>query len=352
MATLRELIIKISANSQSFQSEIQRASRMGSEYYRTLQNGGRQAAAAAREQRRALAELNSQLTEIRGSAVGMAGAFAGAFATGHLISLADEWSSVNARLKQASQSSDEFSSSQKVLMDISQRTGTAFSDNAALFARSAASMREYGYSADDVLKVTEAISTGLKISGASTAEAGSVITQFSQALAGMGVARKDLKAMADDGKLTADKVVPALISQLGILRDEYAAMPETVSSSITKVENAFMAWVGGANEASGVTKTLSGMLNGVAGQIDNVATAVGALVAVGVARYFGNMASGAVSATAGLVTAARNEVALAEAQFRGTQIATARARAAVYRAQQAVAAARGTEMQIAAEARL
>ncbi|UCP27994.1 phage tail tape measure protein [Escherichia coli] len=377
MATLRELIIKISANSQSFQSEIQRASRMGSEYYRTLQNGGRQAAAAAREQRRALAELNSQLTEIRGSAVGMTGAFAGAFASGHLISLADEWSSVNARLKQASQSSDEFASSQKVLMDISQRTGTAFSDNAALFARSAASMREYGYSAGDVLKVTEAISTGLKISGASTAEAGSVITQFSQALAqgvlrgeefnsvnesgdrivralaaGMGVARKDLKAMADDGKLTADKVVPALISQLGILRDEYAAMPETVSSSITKVENAFMAWVGGANEASGVTKTLSGMLNGVAGQIDNVATAVGALVAVGVARYFGNMASGAMSATAGLVTAARNEVALAEAQFRGTQIATARARAAVYRAQQAVAAARGTEMQIAAEARL
>ncbi|HIB6783362.1 TPA: phage tail tape measure protein [Escherichia coli] len=377
MATLRELIIKISANSQSFQSEIQRASRMGSEYYRTLQNGGRQAAAAAREQRRALAELNSQLTEIRASAVGMTGAFAGAFATGHLISLADEWSSVNARLKQASQSSDEFSSSQKVLMDISQRTGTAFSDNAALFARSAASMREYGYSADDVLKVTEAISTGLKISGASAAEAGSVITQFSQALAqgvlrgeefnsvnesgdriiralaaGMGVARKDLKAMADDGQLTADKVVPALISQLGILRDEYAAMPETVSDGITKVENAFMAWVGGANEASGATKTLSGALNGVAGNIDTVATAAGALVAVGVARYFGNLASGAMSATAGLVTAARNEVALAEAQLRGTQIATARARAAVYRAQQAVAAARGTEMQIAAEARL
>ncbi|EFC0141396.1 phage tail tape measure protein, partial [Escherichia coli] len=167
-----------------------------------------------------------------------------------------------------------------------------FSDNAALFARSAASMREYGYSADDVLKVTEAISTGLKISGASTAEAGSVITQFSQALAqgvlrgeefnsvnesgdrivralaaGMGVARKDLKAMADDGQLTADKVVPALISQLEVLRDEYAAMPETVSSSITKVENAFMAWVGGANEASGVTKTLSGVLNGVAGLV-------------------------------------------------------------------------------------
>ncbi|HHC4718809.1 TPA: phage tail tape measure protein [Escherichia albertii] len=377
MATLRELIIKISANSRSFQSEISRASRMGQDYYRTMQNGGQQSAAASREMRRALAEVTDQINTAKSSALNMAGAFAGAFATGHLISLADEWSSVNARLKQASQSSDDFQASQRELMAISQRTGTAFSDNASLFARSAASMREYGYSSEEVLKVTEAISTGLKLSGASTAEASSVITQFSQALAqgvlrgeefnsvnengdrviralaaGMGVARKDLKAMADNGKLTADKVVPALISQLGALRDEYAAMPDTVSSSATKVENAFMAWVGGANEASGVTKTLSGVLNGIAGNIDTVATAAGALVAVGVARYFGNMASSAGSATAGLITAARNEVALAEAQLRGTQIATARARAAVYRAQQAVVAARGTERQAAAEAKL
>ncbi|GDO42384.1 phage tail tape measure protein [Escherichia coli] len=377
MATLRELIIKISANSRSFQSEIARASRMGQDYYRTMQNGGRLSAAASREMRRALAEVTDQINTAKSSALSMAGAFAGVFATGHLISLADEWNSVNARLKQATQSSDDFQASQRELMAISQRTGTAFSDNASLFARSAASMREYGYSSEEVLKVTEAISTGLKLSGASTAEASSVITQFSQALAqgvlrgeefnavnengdrviralaaGMGVARKDLKAMADNGKLTADKVVPALISQLGALRDEYAAMPDTVSSSATKVENAFMAWVGGANEASGVTKTLSGVLNGIAGNIDTVATAAGALVAVGVARYFGNMASSAGSATAGLITAARNEVALAEAQLRGTQIATARARAAVYRAQQAVVAARGTEQQVAAEAKL
>ncbi|EFK66030.1 phage tail tape measure protein, lambda family [Escherichia coli MS 124-1] len=350
---------------------------MGQDYYRTMQNGGQQSAAASREMRRALAEVTDQINTAKSSALNMAGAFAGAFATGHLISLADEWNSVNARLKQASQSSDDFQASQRELMAISQRTGTAFSDNASLFARSAASMREYGYSSEEVLKVTEAISTGLKLSGASTAEASSVIMQFSQALAqgvlrgeefnsvnengdrviralaaGMGVARKDLKAMADNGKLTADKVVPALISQLGALRDEYAAMPDTVSSSATKVENAFMAWVGGANEASGVTKTLSGVLNGVADNIDTVAAAAGALVAVGVARYFGNMASSAGSATAGLITAARNEVALAEAQLRGTQIATARARAAVYRAQQAVVAARGTERQAAAEAKL
>ncbi len=339
MATLRELIIKISANSQSFQSEISRASRMGNDYYRVMQTGGRQAAAASRETQRALAEVTSQINTAKASALGMAGAFAGAFATGHLISLADEWSSVNARLKQASQSSDDFTESQLALMDISQRTGTAFSDNASLFARSAASMREYGYSSQQVLDVTEAISTGLKLSGASTAEASSVITQFSQALAqgvlrgeefnsvnengdrviralaaGMGVARKDLKAMADQGMLTADKVVPALISQLGTMRGEFEAMPQTVSAATTKVENAFMAWVGGANEATGATSALVAVLNTVSDNIDTVATAAGALAAIGGARYLGGMFGDLGNQTAQLIDARKNEIALASAR--------------------------------------
>lgn len=339
MATLRELIIKISANSQSFQSEISRASRMGNDYYRVMQTGGRQAAAASRETQRALAEVTNQINTAKSSALGMAGAFAGAFATGHLISLADEWSSVNARLKQASQSSDDFTESQRALMDISQRTGTAFSDNASLFARSAASMREYGYSSQQVLDVTEAISTGLKLSGASTAEASSVITQFSQALAqgvlrgeefnsvnengdrviralaaGMGVARKDLKAMADQGLLTADKVVPALISQLGTMRGEFEAMPQTVSAATTKIENAFMAWVGGANEATGATATLVNVMNGVADNIDTVAAAAGILASIGGARYLGGKLSDLGSETANLIEARKNEIALAAAR--------------------------------------
>ncbi|MCW2479741.1 phage tail tape measure protein [Candidatus Symbiopectobacterium sp. NZEC135] len=345
MATLRELIIKISANSQSFQSEISRASRMGSDYYKTMQNGGRQAAAASRESRRALAEVNAQLASVKSTAIGMTGALAGAFATGNLINLADQWNMVNARLKQASTSTQDFTSNQAALMALSQRTGTAFGDNAGLFARSAASLREYGYSSQDALKVTEALATGLKLSGAGVQESSSVITQFSQALAqgvlrgeefnsvnengdrviralasGMGVARKDLKAMADDGKLTADKVVPALISQLGAMQKEFEAMPATVGGSVTKVENAFQQWVGGVNQTSGVTATLSGTLDKLAGNIDDVATAMGVLVAVGAARYFGNMASGAFSATAKIIDLRKEQISAAAAQLNAAQM--------------------------------
>lgn len=387
MATLRELIIKISANSQSFQSEISRASRMGQDYYRTMQNGGRQAAAAARESERALSDLTAGFA----SAGRAAAAATAAFATGKLVQIADEWNSVNARLKQASSSADDFAASQRQLMEISQRTGTAFSDNANLFSRAAASMREFGYSSDEVLKITEAVSTGLKLSGANTQEASSVITQFSQALAqgvlrgeefnavneagdrviralaaGMGVARKDLKSMADQGQLTIDKVVPALMSQLGSLQGEFASMPQTVSGSLQKVTNSFMAWVGGVNQATGATDALSGGLDNVAQTLDSftssavsgalndvadnmstITTVAGALVGVGLARYLSGVVTSASSATGALISAAKSEVALAVAQDKAAQSAVAASRAEVYRAQQAVQSSRSADVQAA-----
>ncbi|WP_409243995.1 phage tail tape measure protein [Enterobacter hormaechei] len=348
MATLRELIIKISANSQSFQAEIQRASRLGQNYYKTMQDGGRKASSATRETQQALAAVSAQLSETKRAATGLAGAFAGAFATGHLITLADEWNSVNARLKQASTSTEDFSNSQRALMEISQKTGTAFSDNAGLFARSSASMREFGYSSAEVLKVTEAVSTGLKLSGASTAEASSVITQLSQALAqgvlrgeefnsvnengdriiralaaGMGVARKDLKAMADQGLLTIDKVVPAITSQLQAMQGEFEAMPKTVSGSFQKVENSFMQWVGGANDAYGASATLAGGLESLAGNIDTVATAAGVLTAVGISRYFGNWTQQLKTQTEQLIAARTEEISLTAAKIEGANASLA-----------------------------
>lgn len=392
MATLRELIIKVSANSQSFQTEIARASRMGQDYYKTMQNGGRQAAAAAKESQKALSEL----TDGFASAGRAATAAAAAFATGKLVQIADQWNSVNARLKQASVSTNDFTLSQTRLMAISQSTGTAFTDNANLFSRAAASMREFGYSSDEVLKITEAVSTGLKLSGASTEEAGSVITQFSQALAqgvlrgeefnavneagdrviralaaGMGVARKDLKAMADQGQLTIDKVVPALISQLGVLQGEFSSLPPTVSGSMQKVTNSFMAWVGGVNQATGATDALSGGLDGLAGTLDSltssavsgalsdvadnmslITTAAGGLVGIGLARYLGGIVTSASSATGALISAAKSEVALAVAQEKAAQSSVAASRAAVYRAQQALQNAKSADVQAAQQERV
>ncbi|EEI0869500.1 phage tail tape measure protein [Salmonella enterica] len=376
MATLRELIIKISANSQSFQTEIARASRMGSDYYKTMQQGGRQAAAASRETQKAISHLTAQLSTAKSTAMSFAGAFSGMFATSQLIQYADTFNLMSARLKLASTSAADFAQAQSALSDISKRTSTSLEANTQLYSRIALSMRDAGYASADVAKVTETIASSLKLSGASAAEATSVIMQMSQALSsgvlsgeefravmenggrlarlladGLGVSIGQLRAMAKAQELTTDKLIP-LLTNVEALRAEMAQLPATVSMSAQKLENAFLTWVGGADEASGSTAALAGVIDSLADNIDNVATAAGVLVAIGAARYMGNLASGALSASAGLVKATQSEIALAQAQLRGTQISTAAARALVYQAQKQDAAARGTENMVTASQRL
>ncbi|TCB98150.1 phage tail tape measure protein [Kosakonia quasisacchari] len=376
MATLRELIIKISANSSSFQSEIARASRMGADYYKTMESGGKKAAAATRETQRSIAALNNELASVKATASGLAGAFAGAFATSQLISYADTWNQLSGRLRLASTGADDFAASQRSLMDISQRTGTSFEANANLYSRIASALRDAGYASADVAKVTETVATSLKLSGASTEEASSVITQLSQALGsgvlrgeefnaimenggrlakllaqGLGTTVGGLRNMANNGELTTDKIVP-LLTNVEQLRKEFDSLPASISGSAQKVENAFIAWVGGANNAVGASSTLSGILDGLAENIDTVANTAGALVGIGLARFFGNMVGSVASATTEIIKNTAAEVALAQAQVRGTQVSVAAARQAVYRAQQAKSAAVSIEAQIVAERNL
>lgn len=349
---------------------------MGTDYYRTMEQGGKKAAAATRETQRSLADLNSQLATVRSSAAGLAGAWAGAFATHQLIQFADTWNQLNGRLRLASSSSEDYVQSQRVLMEISQRTGTSLEANSNLYSRIAQSLRDAGYASADVAKVTETVATSLKLSGASTEEASSVITQLSQALGsgvlrgeefnsimenggrlaklladGLGTTVGGLRNMANNGELTTNKIVP-LLTNVEILRKEFDTLPASISGSAQKVQNAFLAWVGGANDAVGASSTLSGVLDGLANNIDGVANTAGILVGVGLARYFGNMVGSVAQSTRAVLANTAAEVALAQAQVRGAQVSVAAGRQAVYRAQQARAAATSIEAQIVAERNL
>lgn len=311
---------------------------MGTDYYRTMEQGGKKAAAATRETQRSLADLNSQLATVRSSAAGLAGAWAGAFATHQLIQFADTWNQLNGRLRLASSSSEDYVQSQRVLMEISQRTGTSLEANSNLYSRIAQSLRDAGYASADVAKVTETVATSLKLSGASTEEASSVITQLSQALGsgvlrgeefnsimenggrlaklladGLGTTVGGLRNMANNGELTTNKIVP-LLTNVEQLRKEFDTLPASISGSAQKVENAFMAWVGGANDAVGASSALAGVLDGLANNITGVANGLGVLTAVGVARYFGNVASSAATATSELLNNYKSQVSLASAQ--------------------------------------
>ena len=375
--TLRKLIVSVSAETGAYQREMARAGRMGQNYFRTITSGNRQAADGWRSQQAAIAAQNSAVSSLTRSVSNYASVMVGALAVGNLVHQADAWNSINARLKLATSSTEEFQFAQKSLFDISQRTTTSFADNANLFTRSSRSLKEYGYSTKESVQFTEALATSFQLSGSSAEEVTSVTTQLSQALAkgvlrgqdfnsvsqsggramvaladGMGVTTGALKAMADGGLLTTDKLVSALIGQLGKLREEYKQLPPTVSGSMQVLNNAFQAWVGGADSSTGSTRALSNAIVFVADNMDGLSATVMTLGAAYAGLKVGQL-SKMLLAQAG-AWRATNAAAIGQARAQ-LDVATAAARrtaANVFAAEAEVTAARFTDAHTAALGRL
>ncbi len=364
--TLRNLIVSVSAETSAYQREMSRAGRMGTAYFRTITDGNRQSTTAWRSQEAAIRAQGIAMQSLTSSVGGYAAAMVGALAVGNLVHQADSWNLVSARLKQATTSADDFASSQKNLFDLSQRTGTSFEVNANLFSRSAASMREFGYSSGDAVSLTESLALGLKLSGATSEGASAAITQFSQALsqgvlrgeefnsmadsgdrvlralaAGMGVARSELKGMADKGLITIDKLVPALVGQLSKLREEYEKIPPTISGSMQVMNNAFLAWVGGADSATGSTTVFSKAIVFLADNLGLLAL-TGAGAAIGALAGKSLLAAqGALTHAAAMIQQRSEAIGVARATFTVADSHVIYTKAQLAAAQASVAGATG-----------
>lgn len=212
-----------------------------------------------------------------------------------VIEMADAWNQMGARLKLATAGANEYKVAQAALFEIAQRMGVPLQETTALYGKLQQSVRMLGGEQKDALTITESISQALRISGASATEAQSSLLQFGQALAagvlrgeefnsvvensprlaqaladGLNVPIGRLRKLAEEGRLTADVVVNALLSQKDKLAAEYASMPATVSQSIERVRNAFGQWVQKMDESTGMTKKLSEALTWLAQNMDTV----------------------------------------------------------------------------------
>lgn len=371
---IREAVIRLSANSAGFQSGITRAASVGKQFYNDMESGERKLAIAQRRTQQELSNVTSQLASIKSAAGGVTGAIAGAFATTQLISYADTWTQLNSRIGIVSKTTSDAADSLQMLMAISQRTGTSFEANANLFARVNKAMDALGYTTKQTGQLTELLATSLRLSGASAEESSSVITQFSQSLSsgvlrgeefnaimesgsrfsqaladGLGVTTGQLRNMANAGQLTTDRIMPALLGQFQKVREEGERMGATVSASMQRLENAFLQYVGTANQGVGATNILASGLDGLAKNIDTVANTAAILIGLGLARYFGGLTTSALGSVGALARASASERELAAAQLATANSAAAAARQTASRAAQSRLAATSLEAQLRAE---
>lgn len=267
--------------------------------------------------RRDMSEVNSITTRAADTAALMASRIQAAFAAlgvgaavKQFVEVADNMALMEARVKIATKTTEDFNAAQKSIYEISQRNLTSLDSTTKVFARLNPVVEKLGGDVKYTAAVSEALAAALRVSGASTQEASSVMIQFSQAMSSgalrgeefnsvsengsrvldalsnqLGKNRGELRKMAEQGQLTAAVVGNALVKELKKLQEEAKSMPLTVGGAFQRLQNDLAVYVNGVNKSYGITKTLAEGLEFLRKNLDAVSAALitGAKVA---AAYF------------------------------------------------------------------
>jgi uncharacterized protein (TIGR02594 family) len=95
--------------------------------------------------------------------------------------------------------------------------------------------------------------------------------RLARALAdGLNVPISALRKMAEQGELTADRVVNAILSQSDVITREYARMPQTISGALTQIENAWTRYIGETDQANGTSRQFAETLSLIAKNFDQI----------------------------------------------------------------------------------
>lgn len=308
MANRISILVALEGADEGLKRAITSAERSLGEFGSNAKTAGDKAAAGMAEVKAGMNAFGDQVAKAKTQLLAFLTLNWAAGKVQEIVQIADAWNMMSARLKLATAGQREYTVAQKELFAIAQRIGVPIQETATLYGKLQQAVRMLGGEQKDALSLTESISQALRISGASATEAQSSLLQFGQALAsgvlrgeefnsvvensprlakaladGLNVPIGRLRKLAEEGRLTADVVVNALMSQKDKLAAEYAQLPMTVSQAFTRLSNAFGQWVSKLDESTGFTKKLAKALTWLSENLDTVMKWLGRIAEVGLA---------------------------------------------------------------------
>lgn len=369
MATLRELAIRVTADSSSYQREMSRATRLGTDYYKTIEERSRRFDAYIASNNRSIQAMNAQLHSLKSSALSLATAFAGGFAITSVINTADDWGQMASRVKMAitsvEGSVDNYQNVQKRLLEISNRNAKSITDSQELYIATASSMRDLGYSTNDTIDFIEAMSNSYTLNAVAADKVQTSIGVINKAMITGKVSGKQWQQLMESTPNIASALADSLkkdeevIKKLGLngqismrqltdamikVRDETGKMADgmgnTVKDGFTQISNSFGVLIGELNDSAGITRGLASGLRIIADNIGLVTGAAGVFVSIGLGRYFGRLSDSVINATKTTLNNRTAQISLAQTQLAAVKTlqakAVAEANAARFEAQRAV----------------
>ncbi len=328
------VLVALDGTDEGLKRAITSAERSLGELSSAAKTSGAKAAAGIAEVRAGLSAFGEQVDRAKSQLLAFVTLNWASGKVQEIVQVADAWNMMSARLKLATAGQREYAVAQQALFEIAQRIGVPIQETATLYGKLLRAVRMLGAEQKDALILTESISQALRLSGASATEAQSSLLQFGQALSsgvlrgeefnsvventprlaqaladGLNVPIGRLRKLAEEGRLTADVVVGALMSQKDQLASEYAQLPATVSQAFTRLSNAFGQWISRLDESTGLTRRLAQAMTLLAENLETVMAWLTRIAQVGLGLLIYRLIPALITAwqTAGVagVTAAK-----------------------------------------------
>ncbi|MDR0251084.1 MAG: tape measure protein [Burkholderiales bacterium] len=245
--------------------------------------------------RRGLTSISEQLREARNYLIGFVSVAGIAHLAKGFLETADAITQVNSRMKFYTESATELAAVKDRLYNTAQHLGAGVQSLNEAFIRLQPSVQAMGGSTRNTIDIVEALTAAVKTSGASESDAAAAMAKFAQAMEsgtmsgkelksmlntvpslaraladGLGISVQELRKMADEGAISADKMVKALLSQSQKLQAEAASMGATFSDSIQRFKNTSMQATEALNNQYRITDILSTAASMLSEEIDRL----------------------------------------------------------------------------------
>lgn len=237
-----------------------------------------------------------------------------------IVQMADKMNTLNAQVKLVSKSTQEFTTAQRKLFEISQNTRGSLEATTTLYVRSSRALKDFGYSQQRVLNFTETLNKAMAVGGVGAQEQASALFQLSQALGSgrlqgdefrtiaeaapiildtiaeyMGRSRDEIKALGSEGKITSEIIFKAMETASGKIAKEFEGMPLTFGQAMQQMENSTMKFVDEFAKTTGAFSGAAEMVSFLAKNFDTLSVVIGGVLVGQLAKYTASMATAAIT---------------------------------------------------------
>lgn len=288
--------------------------------------------------------LNNYMSTLKTTA----GLLIGSFSAMQLIDTADNWGQMASRIRQATESSDEYNYVQERMIASANDTYRSLTETRESFVMMSPILRDMNYNLGQSIDIVDSFSALLvtnaanadRASGAQAAlaksiQAGKIDADAWQTIFGVmpsildnitratGKTGAEIRQLGVSGKLSLTDLTNALLLSYDTNRQAVESMPTTVQDAVQSFSNVFSNYIGWQNEAKGITASVA---SGIEFLADNFETLVSLVGGVAVAAFVNYSAQAGKAAAANYAKYASN-VALKNEELRLAQVQVAQTKA-------------------------